>query len=107
MDIESVGSMPLDEIMQQGIKYLQEKLAAVIKTFDDSGAAPNAVPADDGFDDGVRSPGQVDYNIGAIGAAAPGGYDTPFGAGNAAPDNRAPYAGFGGSTPYAANDGWS
>lgn len=94
MDIESVGSMPPDEIMQQGIKYLQEKLAAVIKTFREEG------------DDGVRSPGQ-DYAMGGMG----GGYETPYGAGAALGDSRTPYGagagGFGQGTPYGAGNGWS
>ena len=92
MDIESVGSMPPDEIMQQGIKYQQEKLAAVIKTFREEG------------DDGVRSPGQ-DYAMGGMGG---GGYETPFGVGGAMGDNRTPYGGSGGfgqATPYGGS-GW-
>jgi DNA-directed RNA polymerase II subunit RPB3 len=64
MDIETVGSMPPDEIMQQGIKYLQEKLAAVIKAFREGEG-----------DDGVRSPGQADYAMGGMGGA---GYETPY-----------------------------
>jgi DNA-directed RNA polymerase II subunit RPB3 len=92
MDIESAGSMPPDEIMQQGIKYLQEKLAAVIKTFREEG------------DDGVRSPGQ-DYAMGGMGV---GGYETPYGAGGAMGDNRTPYGGggFGQATPYGGGSGW-
>jgi DNA-directed RNA polymerase II subunit RPB3 len=96
MDIETVGSMPPDEIMQQGIKYLQEKLAAVIKTF-----------REEGDDSGVRSPGQADYAMGGMGGG--GGYETPYGAGGVA-DGRTPYgagSGFGQATPYGAgNGGW-
>lgn len=86
MDIESVGSMPPDEIMQQGIKYLQEKLASVIKAF-----------REDPVDDGVRSPGQADYAMGGMGGG-PGGYETPYGAGGAMGDAR---------TPYGAGNGWA
>ena len=95
MDIESVGSMPPDEIMQQGIKYLQEKLAAVIKTFREEG------------DEGVRSPGQADYSMGGMGAG--GGYETPYGAGAGVGDGRTPYgAGAGyGQTPYGSGNGWA
>jgi DNA-directed RNA polymerase II subunit RPB3 len=82
--------------MQQGIKYLQEKLAAVIETF--SSKNENG----DGFGDGMRSPGQ-DYAMGGMGG--PGGYETPYGAGQ---DGRTPYgAGFGGATPYGSGaNGW-
>ena len=84
--------MPPDEIMQQGIKYLQEKLAAVIKVFREEG------------DDGVRSPGQADYNMGGMGGG--GGYETPYvGMGDA----RTPYGagGFGQATPYGGANGWN
>lgn len=93
MDIESVGSMPPDEIMQQGIKYLQEKLATVIKTFRKDG---DGADGGDGFDDsGVRSPG-MDYGMGGLGGPGGGGYETPF----AGSDGRTPYANYGGATPY-------
>lgn len=95
LDVESVGSLPPDEIMQQGIKYLQEKLASVIDTLGRKSEG-------DGFGDGMRSPGQ-DYAMGGMGGG--GGYETPYGAG--APDPRTPYAsGFGGTTPYGQNNGW-
>ncbi|KAI5776618.1 DNA-directed RNA polymerase [Geopyxis carbonaria] len=78
MDIETVGSMPPDEIMQQGIKYLQEKLAAVIKAFragDEEGG---------------------EYGGGGGGGGSPGDY----------PMGGAPY-GFGGTTPgYGSNNAW-
>lgn len=99
MDIETVGSMPPDEVMQQGIKYLQEKLATVIKTFrkeDGDGGA------DDGFGDGgVRSPG-MDYGMGGMGGPGGGGFETPY----AGADGRTPYAGYGGTTPYGGSNGW-
>lgn len=99
LDVESVGSLPPDEILQQGIKYLQEKLAAVIDTFNSKNETA------DGFPDGVRSPGQ-DYALGGMGGGG-AGYETPYGAGQ---DGRTPYGagGFGGSTPYGnAPNGWS
>ncbi|KAL7267332.1 RNA polymerase II subunit 3 [Rhizina undulata] len=101
LDIETVGSLPPDEIMQQGIKYLQEKLATVIKVFTD-GPTGDA----DGFgDSGVRSPGQ-DYAMGGMGSGGGAGFETPYGGGSGM-DNRTPYAGggFGGATPYGSN-GW-
>lgn len=81
--------------MQQGIKYLQEKLASVIDTLgrkNESG---------DGFGDGMRSPGQ-DYAMGGMGGGP--GYETPYGAGTQG--SGTPYAGFGGATPYGSNNGW-
>ncbi|KAI5852665.1 DNA-directed RNA polymerase [Morchella snyderi] len=96
LDVESVGSLPPDEIMQQGIKYLQEKLASVIDTLG------NKNEGGDGFGDGMRSPGQ-DYSMGGMGGG--GGYETPYGAGSGQ-DTRTPYAGgFGGTTPYGASNG--
>lgn len=82
--------------MQQGIKYLQEKLASVIDTLG------NKNEGGDGFGDGMRSPGQ-DYSMGGMGGG--GGYETPYGAG-AGQDARTPFAGgFGGTTPYGASNG--
>lgn len=100
MDVEGVGSMPPDEIMQQGIKYLQEKLATVIKSLkgEDQGG-------DDGYGDGgMRSPGAGggDFGMGGTGGA---GYETPFAGGQ---DGRTPYAGgYGGSTSYGGSGGWN
>ena len=95
LDIESAGSLPPDEILQQGIKYLQEKLAAVIETFS------NKNEAGDGFGDGVRSPGQ-DYAMGGMGGGG-AGYETPYQGG------RTPFGGgFGGATEYGGSaNGWS
>ena len=96
LDIESAGSLPPDEILQQGIKYLQEKLATVIETFS------NKNEAGDGFGDGVRSPGQ-DYAMGGMGGGG-AGYETPFQGG------RTPFGGggFGGATEYGGSaNGWS
>jgi DNA-directed RNA polymerase II subunit RPB3 len=88
MDIESVGSIPPDEILQQAIKYLQEKLASVIKTFRDT-----TEDDIDGFGDGVRSPGQDDFAMGGGTTPFPGGGQTPYG------------GGYGGASSYKAN-GW-
>lgn len=96
MDVETVGSIPPDEILQQAIKYLQEKLAAVIKTFAEPGGDV------DGFGDGgVRSPGPQDYAMGGMDGGFGG--TTPYGN-----NNQAPYNGFaGGETPYAGPPSWS
>lgn len=100
MDVESVGSMPPDEIMQQGIKYLQEKLAAVIKGLNGEDMGNGM---DDGYgDQGMRSPGAggQDYQMGGMGG--PQGYETPYGAA----DGRTPYAAYGATTPYGGANGW-
>jgi len=95
MNIESAGSMPPDEIMQQGIKCLQEKLAAVINTFREEG------------DRGDKIVGQ-DHAMGGVGD---GGYETAFTAGGAVGDNTTAYGGgsgvFGQVTPYSAAGAWA
>ncbi|TGZ85639.1 insert subdomain of RNA polymerase alpha subunit [Ascodesmis nigricans] len=95
MDVESVGSMAPDEIMQQGIKYLQQKLMDVMK-----GLNGEDQMEDDG---GLRSPGADggDYQMGGMGGGQ--GYETPFGG----QDGRTPYGGgYGATTPYGTN-GWA
>lgn len=87
-NVETVGGLEPDVIMQQGIKVLQQKLAAVIQELtggEDRGGA------DDGFG-GARSP---DMN-GAGGYGVDQGYTTPYQAGGSAS------AWGGAQTPYGA-----
>lgn len=93
-DIETVGGLEPDQIMQQGIKVLQQKLAAVIQELTGSDET-NGV---DGF-----GGGQSPQMNGAPGYGGPDpGYTTPYGnasvwggAGNATPYGATPYGGSG------------
>jgi len=96
-DIETVGGLEPDVIMQQGIKVLQQKLAAVIQelTGDNDRGAMDGV---DGYGGG-RSPGGIN---GAGGYGMDQGYTTPYGNGGAASawgGGQTPY----GATPYGQN----
>ena len=96
-DVESIGNLEPDVIVQQGIKVLQQKLAAVIQelTGDDGGRDA------DGYE--PREPGAGpggEYGM-------DGGYTTPFGAGGGGASAwgggaATPY----GATPYGQNTGW-
>ena len=98
-DVETVGSMEPDVVVQQGIKVLQQKLAAVIQelTGDTSAAdgmnggatdyAPTS-PAGVGFGDPQGYGFQTPYQTG--GQSAWGGGQTPYGA-----------------TPYGGGAGWA
>jgi DNA-directed RNA polymerase II subunit RPB3 len=96
-NVETVGGLEPDAIVQQGIRVLQQKLAAVIGTMtgDDQ-------QADRDVDDfGPRSP-----DAGANGYGGGGGYGdaTPFGGRG----NQSAYGGGGtpyGATPYGQNGG--
>ncbi|KAF8460244.1 DNA-directed RNA polymerase [Kalaharituber pfeilii] len=104
IDVESVGQIPPQEILEQGIKYLQEKLAAIIQGLTGSDAGV------DGFGGGARSPPGAHGGGGMNGHGAGGrgdsdwdaGYTTPFQSGG-----RTTYDGWnGGTTPYAGGGGW-
>ena len=109
VDIETVGSLAPDEIFQQGIKYLQEKLALVVQAIG-PGQAPGGGGGaiDDGMGgyDGPRSPdamdgmngGQTSYGGGRNGFND--GYTTPYGGGGAT----GAYGG-GASTPFGGYNG--
>ena len=97
IDIESVGSLPPDEILRQGIKYLQEKLAVVIQSIQGADANGEVV----GGYEGGRSP---DLNARDT---YDDGFTTPYGAaaGLGAGGGTTPYGGYGGATgPYS--NGW-
>jgi DNA-directed RNA polymerase II subunit RPB3 len=101
-DVETVGSMDPDAIIQQGIKALQQKLAYVIQelTGDTSGAdGVNGV----GDDYVPRSPGAGDGDFGD--GQGFGGFQTPYqgGGGQSAwGGGQTPY----GTTPYGGATGW-
>lgn len=90
-EVESVGNLEPDAIIQQGIKVMQQKLASVIQDLtegeDDSGV-------NGGYEDGPRSP---DVNMNGGQAWQEPGYSTPYGNGAAAGQ-----WGAGQSTPYGA-----
>lgn len=97
-DVESVGNLEPDNVVQQAIKVIQQKLAAVIQELEgDSSRDAGDVGGGGGGDGGARSPlmGESGYGegfttpfIGAGGQSAWGGGATPYGA-----------------TPYGQN-GW-
>ena len=99
-EVESVGNLEPDAIIQQGIKVLQQKLATVIKDMTDGDAQTNG----NGYDDAPRSP-----DVGLNGGwGQDQGFSTPFGNGNGAQDQQqqwgasTPY----GATPYGQQNGW-
>ena len=109
--IDSVGNLEPDAIVQQGIKVMQQKLAAVIQEL-----AGTGVP--DGVGNGMTTGGgdYVDQNggmqnsgggYGTQGSTMDGGYTTPFGNGG----GQTAWGGgqVGGQTPYGATpygNGW-
>ena len=100
-DVESIGNLEPDTIVQQGIKVLQQKLAAVLQDLTgDDGAA---VRGNDDYE--PRSPGMNGTNGGDY--AMEHGFTTPYGGGGGTS------AWGGGATPYGATpygqgtNGWS
>lgn len=96
MRVESTGQMPPDQIVSEGIKVLQQKLAGLIHalTDDDSGGDANA---------GYGGPQSPEYGGGdggsAWGGGAGDGYTTPYNTGG----NQSSWGGAGaggGTTPY-------
>lgn len=108
IEIESVGSLEPDAVVQQGIKVLQQKLALIIQGLEGSsssgggggGGGDGAGPYDD---PGAATPGiRADDTFGAD-----GGFTTPFVSGGGA---QSAWGG-GGATPYGATpygqNGWT
>lgn len=96
-DVETVGGLDPDQIVCQGIKMLQTKLASIIHELQ------GGVGGVDGMDlGGAQSP-----TMGGYGGGVDGGYTTPGyggasqwgGAGGAAQGGTTPY----GATPYGQN----
>ena len=101
-EVESAGNLEPDAIIQQGIKVLQQKLAAVIRDLTDGEAQTNGINGG-GFD-APRSP---DMNMN--GQWQDPGYTTPYGNGGQANTwNNAGAATPYGATPYGQNgaNGW-
>ncbi|RDW75611.1 hypothetical protein BP5796_06432 [Coleophoma crateriformis] len=98
-EVESVGNLEPDAIIQQGIKVLQQKLAAVIQDLTEGDANGNGL---NGGYDGPRSPDIAP-------AWQDQGYTTPYGNGGQASawggGAATPY----GATPYGQNgaNGWN
>ena len=102
-EVESVGCLEPDAIIQQGIKVLQQKLALVIQDLTEGEGAGGA---DDGYEP-ARSPDPMGMN------GQPWqdqGYTTPFGNSGSTQNqwtqgSTTPY----GATPYGQNGGsaWS
>ena len=87
--IESVGNLEPDSVVQQGIKVLQQKLAAVLQELTGGDDANRGAGIDgvENFADGPRSPdGGADqgfttpYITGGGATSAWGGAQTPYGA---------------------------
>ncbi|POS86388.1 hypothetical protein EPUL_001388 [Erysiphe pulchra] len=89
-EVEGAGNLEPDQIVHQGIKVLQQKLASVIQDLTEgtSGTDPN----DHGVYDGPRSPMT---NINGTGWQDQG-YSIPFGNGG----NTSQWGDIGGTTPY-------
>ena len=91
VDIESVGNLEADNVVQQGIKVLQQKLAAVLQELSGGDDANRGLmDGDHQYENGPRSPD----------AGLDHGYTTPFNQGAtsvwAGGQTPAPY----GATPY-------
>lgn len=89
-EVESAGNLEPDAIIQQGIKVLQQKLAAVIQDLTDGEAETNGI---NGFD-APRSP-----DINMNGQWQDQGYTTPYGNGA---DQTNTWGNAGAATPYGA-----
>ncbi len=103
-EVESIGNLEPDAIIQQGIKVLQQKLASVIQDLTDEDSGMNG-----GYgDEGVRSP---DIGMNGQTWGQDQGYTTPYGNGAAQPGQQwgggstTPF----GATPYGQNgaNGWN
>lgn len=91
-EVEGVGNLEPDAIIQQGIKVLQQKLAGIIQDLTDGENQGNALNGGAGYD-APRSP-----DVGVSGSAwQDQGYTTPYGNG----DNNSAWGG-GAATPYGA-----
>ena len=98
-ELESVGNLEPDAVVQQGIKVMQQKLAAVLQELAGDDSRPGEADAD-GF--GGQSPDGMPQG-GEYGVDQ--GYTTPYvngGATSAWGGGATPY----GATPYGQN-GWN
>ncbi|KAM3157476.1 DNA-directed RNA polymerase II subunit RPB3 [Botrytis cinerea] len=97
-EVESIGNLEPDAIIQQGIKVMQQKLAAVLQDLTEGDGQANG--------GGYDAPQSPDVGMNGHGWQDPG-YATPYGGGNAwggAGGAATPY----GATPYGKNgqSGW-
>jgi len=90
-DLESIGSLEPDVVVQQSIKVLQQKLAAVIQELTGDNDAGRG-----GDDYEPRSPGMNGVDGGGTSYGVNQGYTTPF----QAPGGASAWGG--GATPYGA-----
>lgn len=90
-EVESIGNLEPDAIIQQGIKVLQQKLAVIIQGLDSEGQDTGMNGGFDGGYDGPRSP---DVGGGGGQPWEQPGYTTPFGGGGGG------WGGQGQATPY-------
>ncbi|EAS34080.3 RNA polymerase II subunit 3 [Coccidioides immitis RS] len=99
LDVESVGSLEPDAIVQQGISVLQRKLAEIISALTGTGEPNERGDGMNGVDiDGARSPDAYEPPEGID-----GGFSTyaPNGVGAGA-GGQSVWGGAGGTTPYGA-----
>jgi DNA-directed RNA polymerase II subunit RPB3 len=101
-----VGNLEPDAVIQQGIKVLQQKLAAVIQDLtegDGAGSGMNGMGTGDGF----GAPRTPDAGINGAAWQQDQGFTTPYqasgwGAGGATPFGATPYG-----QPSAEANGWT
>jgi DNA-directed RNA polymerase II subunit RPB3 len=102
-EVESAGNLEPDAIIQQGIKVLQQKLAAVIQDLTDGEGGSNGLDAD------AYAPQSPGAGINGSGWNDQAGFTTPYGNGGQASawggGAQTPF----GATPYgqAASNGWN
>lgn len=101
MRVESSGVLPPDQIVQEGVKVMQQKLAGIIHDLDDTDGNPTG--AGDNAYDGPQSPD----GIGANGTDHWDGFQTAYGAVNSSENQAAWGNAPGGSTTpgYATSYG--
>lgn len=87
--VETSGVLPPDQIVHEGVKVIQQKLAGIIHDLESNG---NANDGGDGYD-GPQSPGGMDGNGGDHWE----GFQTAYGAVNGA-ENQSAWGNAGGST---------
>ncbi len=106
-DVESIGQMDPDAIIQNGIKALQQKLAALIHELNATEGGGDADDEYAGANDDYNGGQGFDYNAanGGGGSGADSwqdqGYTTPYaGGGGGGGGGQSAWGGGGGTTPY-------
>lgn len=100
-----MGNLEPDAVIQQGIKVLQQKLAAVIQDLAEGDGSTNVMNGADGYV-ASRSP---DTGLNGAGWQEQGGFTTPYANGGQASawggGSQTPF----GATPYgqSASNGWN